>query len=44
MSVIRKEPFIEKMLKKMNEEEKADLQTLMTVSGGNINASLSNLP
>lgn len=44
MSVIRKEPFIEKMLKKMNEEEKADLQTLMNVSGGNINASLSNLP
>ena len=43
MSVIRKEPLIEKMLKKMNEEEKSDLQTLINVGGENIKASLSNL-
>ena len=44
MSVIRRVPFIEKVLSKMDSAEKANLKHIVNTAGENKNCSLLNLP
>ena len=44
MSVIRRVPFIEKVLSKMDSTEKANLKHIVNTAGENKNCSLLNLP
>lgn len=44
MSAIRKKPFIEKMLAKMNTSEKESLKTILNTASSNSKASFNNFP